>query len=154
MYLSSYRRAVQRGCGAVVAALCILNMPPAEAAQKAARQTKPVTPSAGKAAPTPAPAAAKSKGGKLFAVVIGPGPSWKKGQPLKKSGNDRHWKYWQDLHNDGRIESAGPVGKDTGFALLHARDQKEANAVLAADPAIRAGQYRAVARPYDETIGD
>lgn len=150
MNLSSYRRAAQRGCGAIVAALCIMNIPAAEAAEKAARQTKA-------AASKPKEAevsAARYKGGKLFAVVIGPGPSWKKGQPLKKSGNDKHWQYWQDLHRGGRIESAGPVGKDTGFALLHARDQKDANAVLAADPAIRAGQYRGVARPYDETIGD
>lgn len=99
-------------------------------------------------------AAVKRKGGKLFAVVMGPGPSWKKGQPLKKGGNDSHWRYWQGLHRTGVIESAGPVGKDTGFVLLHARSQKEANAVLAADPAIRAGQYRGVARPYDEALGD
>lgn len=150
MKLSSYRRAAQRGCGAAVAALCITNIPAAEAAEKATRQTR-----AAISKPSDAKVSgAKYKGGKLFAVVIGPGPSWKKGQPLKKSGNDKHWQYWQDLHRGGRIESAGPVGKDTGFALLHARDQKDANAVLAADPAIRTGQYRGVARPYDETIGD
>lgn len=100
-----------------------------------------------------APVAAPKRGGPLYAVVIGPGPSWKKGQPLKK-GSDGHWKYWQDLHAKGLVESAGPVGNDTGFALLRARNQREANAVIAADPAVRAGRFRGVARPYDPTIGD
>lgn len=150
MKLSSYRRAAQRGCGAIVAALCIMSIPATEAAEKAARQTEAAASKPKEAESS----AAKYKGGKLFAVVIGPGPSWKRGPPLKKSGNDKHWQYWHDLHRGGRIESAGPVGKDTGFALLHARDQKDANAVLAADPATRAGQYRGVARPYEETIGD
>jgi uncharacterized protein YciI len=93
-------------------------------------------------------------GGPLFAVVIGPGPAWKKGQPLRKSRSDDHWRYWQDLHDKGLVESAGPVGKDTGFVLLRARNQREANALIAADPAVRAGRFRGVARPYDQTIGD
>ena len=99
-----------------------------------------------------APVAAK-RGGPLFAVVIGPGPSWKKGQPLKK-GSDGHWKYWQDLHAKGVVDSAGPVGQDTGFVLLRARNQREANAVIAADPAVRAGKFRGVARPYDPAFGN
>lgn len=101
----------------------------------------------------PAPVASSRRSGPLFAVVIGPGPSWKKGQPLKK-GSDGHWKYWQDLHARGLVESAGPVGRDTGFVLLRARNQREANALLAADPAVRTGRFRGVARPYDQTIGD
>lgn len=101
---------------------------------------------------TPAVAAPR-RGGPMFAVVIGPGPSWKKGQPLKK-GSDGHWKYWQDLHARGMVESAGPVGQDTGFVLLRAKNQREANALIAADPAVRAGRFRGVARPYDPTIGD
>lgn len=101
------------------------------------------------------PENARARGtGPLFAVVMGPGPSWKKGQPLRKNGNDSHWRYWHDLHKSGVVESAGPVGKDTGFVLFHARNQSEANAMLAGDPAIKAGRYRAVARPYDETMGD
>lgn len=94
------------------------------------------------------------KGGSLYAVVIGPGPGWKKGQPLRSGGNDGHYAYWKELQGRGLIESAGPVGKDTGFVLLRARNQKEANALIAADPAIRAGRFRAVARPYAETLGN
>ncbi|MBS0474850.1 MAG: hypothetical protein JSR28_06845 [Proteobacteria bacterium] len=105
------------------------------------------------AADTRAPSSDKRKGGPLYAVVIGPGPSWKKGQPLRASKSDGHYRYWQDLQSKGLIESAGPVGKDTGFVLLHARNQREANALLAADPAIRDGRFRAVARPYAQTLG-
>lgn len=97
----------------------------------------------------PAKATLRRSDAPLFAVVLGPGPAWKRGQPLRRGASDSHYRYWQDLHRQGRLESAGPVGKDTGFALLHARSQREANAVLAADPAVRSGQFRAVARPYD-----
>ncbi|MFC0588869.1 YciI family protein [Novosphingobium aquiterrae] len=136
--------------------------------QGAAARSRPAKPPAQKAAaanersktaetataPDKAKARPVQRGGSLYAVVMGPGPAWKKGQPLRKSRSDEHWRYWQDLHDKGLVESAGPVGKDTGFALLRARNQREANAVLAADPAIRAGRFRGVARPYDETIGD
>lgn len=123
--------------------------PAKSATEKPSAKTAQAPAPSDKAKPRPA-----RQSGPLFAVVMGPGPAWKKGQPLRKSGSDEHWRYWQSLHDKGLVESAGPVGKDTGFALLRARNQREANAVLAADPAIRAGRFRAVARPYDETIGD
>lgn len=146
------RRAIRRTLGGA-AALLVLHTPQlAEARGKPAKPAAPArseaAPAAAKVAPVPA-----RRGGSLFAVVIGPGPAWKKGQPLKKS-SDGHWKYWQDLHAKGMVDSAGPVGQDTGFVLLRARNQREANAVIAADPAVRAGKFRGVARPYDPTIGN
>ena len=46
-----------------------------------------------KSAPTtPAPIVAK---GRLFAVVLGPGSAWKKGQPFKGPGLDAHRLYWK-----------------------------------------------------------
>lgn len=146
------RRAFRRALGGA-AALLVLQMPQlAEARGKPAKPAAPAkseaAPAAAKVAPVPA-----RRSGSLFAVVIGPGPAWKKGQPLKKS-SDGHWKYWQDLHAKGMVDSAGPVGQDTGFVLLRARNQREANAVIAADPAVRAGKFRGVARPYDPTIGN
>ncbi|MDE2435367.1 MAG: hypothetical protein KGM49_03810 [Sphingomonadales bacterium] len=94
------------------------------------------------------------KDGHLYAVVIGPGPGWKKGQPLRSGGSDGHYAYWKGLQGQGLIESAGPVGKDTGFILLRARNQREADALIAADPAVKAGKFRAVARPYAQTLGN
>lgn len=157
-------RPARRSEWSAMAILALILMPqPAQARTRPA--AKPETAMRTKAEPTlkdPAPcdkekpgdAHPPRRGGSLFAVVMGPGPAWKKGQPLKKGGSDGHWRYWQDLHDKGAVESAGPVGQDTGFVLLRARNQREANALIAADPAVRAGRFRAVARPYDQTIGD
>lgn len=153
------RRRTGRRIMAVLALSALVQAPlSAEARQRVPDKAKAAAKPAAEAATKrkgedKAPVAAPKRGGPLYAVVIGPGPSWKKGQPLKK-GSDGHWKYWQDLHSKGLVESAGPVGNDTGFALLRARNQREANAVIAADPAVRAGRFRGVARPYDPTIGD
>ncbi len=143
---------------------------PAKTGGKAVAKTaaKPATKPGSKSAPKPpaksaarpaaasaakgAKAAAPVRGGSLFAVVIGPGPAWKRGQPLQAAAPDGHFGYWQKLHREGRIENAGPVGKDTGFVLLRARSQAEANALIAADPAVKAGRFRAVARPYTATL--
>lgn len=121
--------------------------PKVETAEAGPAKAKVVTAPEARSAP-------RRSGAPLFAVVLGPGPAWKRGQPLRRGASDSHYRYWQDLHRQGRVESAGPVGKDTGFALLHARSQREANAVLAADPAVRSGQFRAVARPYDPAFAD
>jgi uncharacterized protein YciI len=86
--------------------------------------------------------------GRLFAAVLGPGPKWKKGQPFKGPGLDQHRAYWKKLHDEGRVASAGPLGDDTGLILLRAKNQSEASALVAADPAVKAQILRGVARPY------
>lgn len=86
--------------------------------------------------------------GRLFAAVLGPGLKWKKGQPFKGPGLDQHRAYWKKLHDEGRVASAGPLGDDTGLILLRAKNQSEASALVAADPAVKAQILRGVARPY------
>jgi uncharacterized protein len=86
--------------------------------------------------------------GKLYAVVLGPGPAWKRGQPFKGPGLDEHRRYWKRLHAEGRVASAGPLGGDTGLAVIRAAGQREADALIAADPAVKARILRGVARPY------
>jgi uncharacterized protein YciI len=86
--------------------------------------------------------------GRLFAAVLGPGAKWKKGQPFKGPGLEQHRAYWKQLHEQGRVASAGPIGEDTGLILLRAKNQAEASALLAADPAVKAQILRGVARPY------
>lgn len=115
-------------------ALALLTAPPAFAERK-----RPAD-----AAEKPAPVAR----GRLFAAVLGPGPKWKKGQPFKGPGLDQHRAYWKQLHNEGRVASAGPLGDDSGLILLRAKNQSEANALLAADPAVKARILHGVARPY------
>ncbi len=86
--------------------------------------------------------------GRLFAVVLSPGPAWKRGQPFKGPGLDEHRRYWKRLHAEGRVASAGPLGQDTGLAVVRARDQREIDSLIASDPAVRARILRGVARPY------
>lgn len=90
--------------------------------------------------------------GRLFAAVLGPGPKWKKGQPFKGPGLDQHRAYWKKLHDEGRVASAGPLGDDTGLILLRAKNQSEASAIVAADPAVKAQILRGVARPYSSAL--
>ena len=86
--------------------------------------------------------------GRLFGAVLGPGPAWKRGQPFKGSNLPEHQRYWRQLYELGHVASAGPLGDDAGLILLRARDQTEANALIAGDPAVRARVLRGVARPY------
>lgn len=103
-----------------------------------------------KAAPTaPAPIIAK---GRLFAVVLGPGSAWKNGQPFKGPGLDAHRQYWKGLYAQGRVAAAGPLGDRSGLALIRAKNQNEADALLAADPAVRARVLAEVARPYSADL--
>lgn len=103
-----------------------------------------------KSAPSaPAPVIAK---GHLFAVVLGPGAAWKKGQPFKGPGLDAHRQYWKGLYAQGRVASAGPLGDRSGLALIRAKNQKEADALLAADPAVKARVLAEVARPYSSDL--
>jgi uncharacterized protein len=103
-----------------------------------------------KSAPTTAaPVIAK---GRLFAVVLGPGAAWKKGQPFKGPGLDAHRLYWKGLYAEGRVASAGPLGDRSGLALIRAKNQKEADALLAADPAVKAKVLAEVARPYSADL--
>ena len=103
-----------------------------------------------KSAPaTPAPVIAK---GRLFAVVLGPGQAWKKGQPFKGPGLDAHRQYWKGLLAAGRVAAAGPLGDRSGLALIRAKSQNEADALLAADPAVKARVLAEVARPYSADL--
>lgn len=102
--------------------------------------------------PTEAKHTAPVAKGRLFAAVLGPGPKWKKGQPFKGPGLEQHRAYWKKLHEQGKVASAGPLGEDTGLILLRARNQSEASALVAADPAVKALILRGVARPYSSAL--
>jgi uncharacterized protein YciI len=128
---------------AAAAALCLI-APPAAAAPR--RQAE-----APRAAEAEAPAVPVARG-RLYAVVLGPGAAWKKGQPFKGPGLDEHRRYWKKLFAEGRVASAGPLGADTGLAVVRARNQDEVNALIAGDPAVRARILRGVARPYDSAL--
>ena len=122
----------------------------AETRAETRADTKTVGKTDAKPAPTaPAPVIAK---GRLFAVVLGPGSAWKKGQPFKGPGLDAHRQYWKGLLAAGRVAAAGPLGDRSGLALIRAKNQNEADALIAADPAVRARVLAEVARPYSADL--
>lgn len=84
----------------------------------------------------------------VYAIVYRAGPRWRPGVPMPEQGLRDHFYYVKGLDNGGRIVAAGQLGPDGGLILLHARDQAEADAVIATDPATVAGIFVGEARPF------
>lgn len=91
---------------------------------------------------------AAASGTQSFAVVYRPGPAWRSGVPMEEQGLRDHFFYLRDLDRNGRIILAGPLGPDGGLLLVRARDQAEADGLVAADPAIVSGLFVGAARPF------
>lgn len=77
----------------------------------------------------------------LFAIIYRPGPAWKTGVPMAEQGLGEHARYMKRLVDQGVIHTAGPLGADGGLVLLHIRDLAAAEALVAADPAVRDGLF-------------
>lgn len=84
----------------------------------------------------------------LFAIIYRAGPAWKAGVPMKDQGLREHFLYVKSLHARGDVVYAGALGSNGGLMLIHAADQAGADAVIAADPAVRAGIFVAEARRF------
>ena len=97
------------------------------------------------AAPAPNPAIQADR---LFALILSPGPKWQPGKPFAEQGLRPHFDYWVAQYKAGKVASAGPVGDDSGLVILRLSGQAEADAILAADPAIAAGIFTGTVRPY------
>ena len=92
------------------------------------------------AAPEPEPA---------WLVVYRPGPAWLANQPLAKQPLKEHGRYMLDLYRRGLLQLAGPFGDDSGGALVfRAPGQREARAIVEADPAVVDGVFRYELRPW------
>jgi uncharacterized protein YciI len=85
---------------------------------------------------------------RLFAVVYRAGPGWKPGVPMEQQGLRDHFFYLRDLHARGVVVLAGPLGADGGLVLVRAREQAEAERVIAADPAVVSGVFTGEARAF------
>jgi uncharacterized protein YciI len=82
--------------------------------------------------------------GELFLFIYAPGPAWKDGVPLSRQGLAPHGAYMQELLSQGRLHADGGFVSDRGgMAIVIARDIGEAQAMLAADPAITSGIFSA-----------
>ncbi|APR55176.1 hypothetical protein BRX40_18765 [Sphingomonas koreensis] len=67
---------------------------------------------------------------------------------MKDQGLRDHFYYVKALHERGGIVYAGAMGPDGGLIILHAADQAAAEAVIADDPAVKAGIFTGEARRY------
>ena len=86
---------------------------------------------------------------RLFALVFRPGPNWRPGKSFREQISiTEHFAYWKALHASGQVFSGGALGTENGLVLFHARDQAEADAILAGDPMVQAGGFAGDVRPY------
>lgn len=76
-----------------------------------------------------------------FLFVYSAGPAWKVGQPMSVQGLAPHGMYMARLISEGVVLAGGPTTdpEGGGLAIVKAGDTAEARALLAADPAIKAG---------------
>ncbi|MBA3677154.1 MAG: hypothetical protein H0W74_07085 [Sphingosinicella sp.] len=78
----------------------------------------------------------------LFAILYRPGPGWKAGLPMQKQALREHAQYYQTALRQGRVFAGGALAKiDGGLAILRMSSLDEAEAFLAADPALLNGTF-------------
>ncbi len=85
----------------------------------------------------------------LFLFLFRPGPAWRQGVPMRQQNLREHGAYHSGLVQEGRsVAGGGYVGEEGGMAIVRAADLAEAQAMLAADPAIRNGVFVAELRQW------
>lgn len=98
---------------------------------------------------TPPPAPAPEQPRQLFLILFRPGPAWRAGVPMRQQDLRAHAAYHDRLVREGRsVAGGGYVGEDGGLAIIRAANRAEAEAMLAADPAIRNGVFAAELRQW------
>jgi uncharacterized protein YciI len=95
------------------------------------------------------PAAQPESSRQLFLFLFRPGPAWIEGKPMAEQDLRAHGAFHAALVRDNRAVAAGGyVGMDGGMAIVRAIDLAEAQAILAADPAIINGVFVADVRQW------
>jgi uncharacterized protein YciI len=101
------------------------------------------------AMPAAAQAPVASEPRQLFVIHYSPGPAWRLGRPMREQDLRAHGAYYAGLLRDGRaFAGGGYVGEDGGLAIIRAANLAEAQALLAADPAITSGVFVATLRQW------
>ena len=101
------------------------------------------------AQPPPAPPSAAEQPRQLFLFLFRPGPAWRAGVPMPQQDLRAHAAYHARLVQEGRsVAGGGYVGEEGGMAIVRATNRAEAEAMLAADPAIRNGVFVAELRQW------
>lgn len=85
----------------------------------------------------------------LFVFLYRAGPAWKVGQPMEKQALGPHAAYIKGLLDQGHLVGGGRFeGQDGGMAIVKTTGPEQAQAMLAADPAIVAGVFVADLRAW------
>jgi len=75
-----------------------------------------------------------------YAALYRPGPGWIPGEPIIRQPLAEHAAYLLGLHAEDRVLMGGPFADgEAGLVILQAADPAEAEALIAADPAVREG---------------
>lgn len=113
--------------------------------EKRAPQTFVISTLRDAAAAPASPAPAKG----TYLVVYRPGPAWKTGRPLAEQDLREHGRYVLSLHLQGVLRMGGGFLDDSGGAMVvEAASQQEADAIVAADPAVTGKVMVGECRPW------
>ena len=78
----------------------------------------------------------------VFVITYKPGPAWRVGVPMNGQALGPHAAYWTRLAREGRAIGAGPfTDADGGIAIINAASFEDAQAIVAADPAITSSVF-------------
>lgn len=84
-----------------------------------------------------------------FLLIYRPGPAWPHGAKVSELPLREHGNYMLSLYTRGAMTLAGPLTDDAGGAVvLEVADESEANAVVANDPAVKAGIFVPEVHPW------
>jgi len=86
---------------------------------------------------------------RLYLVSYRPGPAWVAGKPLAEQPLREHGRYMLGLYTKGALKFAGPFTDDAGgAAAFEAASAEEAQAIVAADPAVSSQVFLAELHPW------
>jgi uncharacterized protein YciI len=113
---------------------------------------------AAEAPPPPGATDAPGLGQLHYLVVFHRGPNWAPGKPYTQQPLLEHGKYLQSLYDRHILISAGPfMDNEGGFVLLDCPDEQAAKAIVADEPATRAGVFVSELHPiryaFDQAAG-
>lgn len=98
-----------------------------------------------------APAPAKLAGKRIYLVVYLPGPGWIQGKTMQEQPPlKEHGRYMLQLYRQDVLQFAGRFGDNIGGAMVfRAKDDTEASAIVAADPAVTSGMFAHQLRAWE-----
>ncbi len=84
-----------------------------------------------------------------FVILYSPGPAWLPGKPIWEQPLQAHGDYIHSLYLRGVLVMAGPFTDSSGgMDIIDVADEKEAKAIMAADPGITEGIFTAQVHPW------